>query len=677
MTDALPHAVLSEVLGERIDDRRLVAAVFLTFEFDPGFFEQEILPVLFEEQFSHVRGIRLVQLEDVLRSKGARVAVYYDADRLIAGDSGSARLDIERVPVRHKTGVFHPKNVLLLLEGTDKDGNPEQSLLIGALSANLTRSSWWENIEVAHFEEIREGQTTRLRDDLRALLRRLRSATAQHGEHAALELIDQFLKGTHQGTLRVIQDTLQPHFYSGTEPLADFLERCAGRLLEGCCLEVLSPFVDADDTCAPLEELIRRFGPKEVRVMLPLSRKGELACRKGFLESVTNLPNVQWGQLGGDRGLKRELAPGGAQRFVHAKVYRFFTRNPKREICLIGSPNLTRAAHQKGGNWETALLVEAECPRRPEFWLTPVTPDKPVFQPSNETDLDRPNGTRLMLRHHWDTHRTEACWEGETGSPPLHLEARNQVLGDLANLKPHEWVDLGKEWADRLSAVLRETSFVKVQGPGEESGLLLVQEVGMSHKPSQLLSLSVAEILRYWALLTPAQRSAFLEAKASEGIPADEAAALVARFRLTLQAESFFDRFAGYFHSFHCLETEVREHLEAGREKEATYRLFGRKYDSLGTLLKQALGADAGLDDDVSRYVVLMCARQLAREVKGDHPEFWHDRRVDAKALETELERSDEVRTRLAAQSPEMPGFLDWFDSWFLKRAKPMEADHD
>lgn len=41
----IPHAVLSEKLEELIDGRRLVAAVFITFRFDPEFFEQQVLPV--------------------------------------------------------------------------------------------------------------------------------------------------------------------------------------------------------------------------------------------------------------------------------------------------------------------------------------------------------------------------------------------------------------------------------------------------------------------------------------------------------------------------------------------------------------------------------------------------------------------------------------------------------
>jgi hypothetical protein len=78
--DDIPHAVLSEHFQDRMKGRRLRAAVFLTYQFDPGFFEQEILPVLVDVPLSHAVAIRLVQLEDALRAIPGQVAVYYDAN---------------------------------------------------------------------------------------------------------------------------------------------------------------------------------------------------------------------------------------------------------------------------------------------------------------------------------------------------------------------------------------------------------------------------------------------------------------------------------------------------------------------------------------------------------------------------------------------------------------------
>lgn len=71
----IPREVLSEHFQERMEGRRLVSAVFLTFRFDPAFFEQEVLPVFLDIPLSHAAAIKLVQLEDALRTLAGSIAV--------------------------------------------------------------------------------------------------------------------------------------------------------------------------------------------------------------------------------------------------------------------------------------------------------------------------------------------------------------------------------------------------------------------------------------------------------------------------------------------------------------------------------------------------------------------------------------------------------------------------
>src|ERR1043166_4783284 len=145
----IPRAVLSEQFEERLGGKRLLAAVFVTFRFDPEFFEQQVLPVFLDVPTSHVEGIRRVQLEDALKEVRYRVAVYYDQGGLDP-DAKPARQDVSRIPVIHRTGIFHPKNVFALVEERipDDSGNRAQSLVVACMSANLTRAGWWENVEV-------------------------------------------------------------------------------------------------------------------------------------------------------------------------------------------------------------------------------------------------------------------------------------------------------------------------------------------------------------------------------------------------------------------------------------------------------------------------------------------------------------------------------------------------
>ena len=141
-----PHtAVLSDELKSAVAGRRLVAALFLTFRFEPEFFEQQVLPLFFDVPLSHAEALKRVQMEDLLRDVPNGVAVYYDQNGL-AADGKPARLDVRRIAVRHATGIFHPKNVFALVESVepDRDGNHARALIVATMSANLTRAGWWK-----------------------------------------------------------------------------------------------------------------------------------------------------------------------------------------------------------------------------------------------------------------------------------------------------------------------------------------------------------------------------------------------------------------------------------------------------------------------------------------------------------------------------------------------------
>ena len=231
--------------------------------------------------------------------------------------------------------------------------------------------------------------------------------------------------------------------------------------------------------------------------------------------------------------------------------------------------------------------------------------------------------------------------------------------------------------ADRLCEVLEKTSFIRVTLADAPPTMILVQEDRMESKPSLLLQLSVAEIFRYWAMLSPAQRVAFIEAKWPQGSPIGDGADLVARLKHHYAKDTLFDRFAGFFHAFSSLEKSVRLALIEKRTKDATYRLFGKKYDSLPTLLGRLSSPE--MDDDVERYVIVLCATQLVNEIKAEFPEFWAECLQDGTALSKDLsDLTRLIREALVARAPDSMGeFLDWFDRWFIEKAEPVEAQGD
>lgn len=668
----IPHAVLSEHFQQRLRGRRLRSALFLTYQFDPGFFEQEVLPIFFDVALSHAPAIRLLQLEEALFDLQREVAVYYDAHGLV-NNNASAKLDVRRIPVRHPTGIFHAKNVLVLVESAeaDEEGHRPQSLLVGCLSANLTRSGWWENVEVCHVEEIGEYEKTRLKDDLTAFLRRLQRQVPAEENHAALKQILEFLRETEQRQQRSVAGQPHPHFFSGRESLADFLAAAAGDQLIGANLEIISPYFDDQAECRPLQELCERFQPRKVVVYLPRDAAGVAQCNAELFQSVRELRNVGWGKLPQEL-VRLGRAENAGERFVHAKVYRFFTVNPKRELFFVGSVNLTSAAHGKGGNLETGFLFAREPQRRPEFWLAPEEHEPESFQArTEEGDAAASRGSRLNVRYDWRRKTAEAYWDEKQVAPALRLEMHGEELCSVPALNSRVWTLLPDAAAAGFERHLKTTSWVTVHGDREEPVVTLVQEESMSYKPSLLLALTPADILRYWSLLSLEQRTAFIEARASELALTDEGAELVTRSRASAELDTLFDRFAGVFHAFQCLEQAVLKALEAEQEKEATCRLFGNKYDSLGNLLQQ-IGAADYAGDDVDRYLILLCARQLCREIALHYPEFWNTHHDDEQRLEERLAAVEEVRGRLIAGDPvHMAKYLEWFEPRFLRRSRP------
>lgn len=673
----IPHAILSRRFGDLLSGRRLVSAVFLTFRFDPGFFEQEVLPVFLDVPVSHVTDVRLAQLEDALRALRGHVAVYYDENGLEQTDHGGARLDVRRIPVRMRTGtaIFHPKNVLALVEANEPDdeGHRPRTLLVASLSANLTRAGWWKNVEVCHVEEILEGDKTRLRDDLLGFIDRLRGLADHEREHAALKDIQRFMRDTDSYEQRTGGGVLRPRFYSRRQPFCDFLKETTNGALRGMNLEVISPYFDDADTSAPLDELIKQFQPKELRVFLPRGRKGEALVRPAMFQWVLER-GAFWGALPHAR-IKSGEAKHAEPRTVHAKVYRFFSKQPRREILFVGSVNLTRAAHSGSANLETGFLVEVIPEGRPDFWLAVDERRPKSFGSAGEQeDAAATGGTRLRVRYHWDTGLAETYWDDPRPSPALRIEAQGEDLFHVEATPPRAWTALPTETASRLGAVLKGASFLTVHGDGASPGVLLVQEEGMFKKPPLAQQLSAADILRCWSLLTPEQRARFLGDRLQPLDPAqgEDLAPAVPR---APEVDSIFRRFAGIFHAFQCLERGIEAAFAQSNHREAEYRLFGRKHDSLGSLIERVVD-DGDFSDPVDRYVIIQCARQLRAWVEARWPDFWSEHTGDVVELDAQIDRAHPIREALIATSPdEMKPFLDWFDRWFLKRAEPTPTE--
>jgi hypothetical protein len=667
---SIPQAILSDELQQAIKGRPVKVAVFLTFQFDPGLFEEEILPVLFNQTFSHVPKIRLLQLEEALRGIN-HLAVYYDRAGL-AADAKPARLDYRRVGLSRSSGCFHPKNIFLLLEN-NQDGKQWESLLIVTLSANLTRAGWWENVEVAHVEEVHAGDNCSFRQDVLDLITRLKREDKTASGHLALDAIRTYLsRQIGEVKQKTKSGRWRPRFYTGEQSVPEFLQQF---ILAGYNLEVISPYFDESDAALTLRSLLETLKPKATRLFLPEGKEGAALCREQYFAAVEDLPGVKWGRLPASLIRASGSEPNKqVPRFVHAKIYRFW--NQDREIFFIGSVNLTQAAHQsgRGGNLETGMLVESPSPARLSWWLELLDGNKPAeFRPEKSEDepIDELAG-RLTLRFNWASGKLDYFWEKRRGSNPSRATVIAQGVTKfiIESIRFDQWVELPPAAAQAIQQLLKSTSLVEVRIESGASFRILIQEEGMAHKPSILLSLSAEEILQYWSLLSPEQREAFIDSRA-----ADLAAGTETNLPLLKLAggDSMFDRFAGIFHAFGRLEHHVNEALQAKRDNEAVYRLFGQKYDSLPSLIDKVAGDEHA--DRVNRYVTLLCARQVLQRLEKKYPDFHTQHQAEFHRLAEQLKIIDQVQAGFTFDTPaERQKFFDWFGRMFFMEIPVKEA---
>lgn len=674
----VPHAVLSEHFSEHMQGRRVTHAVFTTFQFEPAFFEEEVLPVFFDLNYHHVAKIRILQLEEILRSSGARVAVYYDPNGLITSGEGSAKLDVARIPTRRRGGLFHPKDVLVLVEDTEADdtGARAQHLIVATMSANLTKAGWWQNVEACHVEVLTSRAETRLRDGLLEHIDAVHKLAPEGVDQPALDAIRSFVKRMTSPAHRSQDGALRPHFHGGTGAFLDFVADATRDDLHGLNLEIISPFFDGGAESAPLAELLRRFKPAETRILLPRDASGAAQVPEAMYAWVAAQDNVSWGRLPGELTMTSKNDTAKARR-VHAKVYRFFGPHPKREYLIVGSVNLTRPAHQRGGNVESATLVYERPRRRPDFWLEIDAKQPRAFVEPDSADGDDTTstaGSRLALAYDWRTERARAYWDAPGAAPALTIASAGVERFHLPKVPARQWQVLAPEVSAELARVLESTSFVEVRGDRSHPVTILVLEELMWKKPSILSQFTMQDILKYWSYFTDEQRLEFIATRASELPGTATGHQLMAPLARTVDVDSVFKRLAGFFHAFECLRSTVADALHRDNPKAACQRLFGRKHDSLGNLLER-LRTEADRDQ-VDRYVIAMCATQLLDELRRGHRDFWASYADEVAELQAALEVRAELRDALAASDPAtMPDFLDWFDRRFVTRARRLETE--
>jgi hypothetical protein len=673
MSEKYPTSVLSEALSEAIKGRRVKAAVFTTFSFDPGFFELHVLPSLFDYPFHHADKVKKLQLEDQLQ-KIEDVCVYFDSSAL-AQDGIPPQLDFRRIGVRlNSGGVFHPKLVFLLVEEEQDEDELEyeleHSLIVGTLSANLTRSGWWENVETGHFEEISEKAYTNeiftYRDDVFEIVKRLRGF-GDGAEQTAIEQIYNFLRyrtsvETKNWAYARGSGKYHPRIFYGQLGLVEWLEELKITRWADWNLEIISPFFDDHENGA-LSKLIAAVEPLKTRVFLPTAADGASLVSESVYQWVEEGKDVAWASLPSEL---RCRSNADSKRSVHAKIYRLWNKSSGHQVIISGSVNATSAAHSHAGagNFEASFLVGVDKSDYPlRWWLKPLDWEPTEFPDLNESVEDERQDVFVDVSVRFDWSKEEAAYRVKGAGTEAFTICHNngQLLHEVREPVCGEWTLLPKSVASQIQEMLAVTSFAMVKHD-KGQWRVLVREESMAQKPSMLSELTPEEILMYWSLLSDAQRAAFIEERVISGGGGDLEGLSSRSFRY-LANNTLFDRFSGIFHAFGRLSSHVLDCLDRGRLKEAEQRMFGSKYDSLPELLRKTIDEN---DDAVMRLVIFLSAQQAVNRVEEADPEFWENHALEAQQLMALLHKREAFLDAIDIKGDDREQFFSWYEEMFL-----------
>ncbi len=354
--------IIGEQLANLIGESKVVAALFYTFNFEPEFFENYVMPLLlpgkeFSDNKIHNSIIwRRYYAEDIVPP----VTVYYDEK--VKNNSIAPQLEYKIHSVKLSNAFFHPKNSFILTED-------DRLIIIGG-SNNISAAGWNTNLEAVTCLQLklREYYPKETRDLYRRFIEFVAENNSLESSDAE-ELILTFLRK------RLYEGEPVP-FYSTTDESGfnEFLNEYIpnGDSVEK--IEVIAPFISSNTVL--IDKLKTICSDAEIYLWAPNNKERYIELEKDVYDKYKE-KGVFWCRL------KNSVESPK----VHAKVYRFLTKD--KVYCIIGSVNFTEQAWglNVNRNIESAHLI-TETDVNPYHLLEPQNFDDYNFIGVHENEED-------------------------------------------------------------------------------------------------------------------------------------------------------------------------------------------------------------------------------------------------------------------------------------------------
>lgn len=487
-----------EEMLDMFEERRPSIVLFTTFTFSPGFFEDNVLPIICGSSVEEIKGhaISYTSLNETLRDQEIKVVVF--CDRSVASDP-KGKIQYGLMPIGLPNGRFHPKIVLMggcLKEGTD-------GLYISVSSANLSISGWSLNREVIGWTRVCRNHIPELNNLLDWLNGQ---ALSIYGDQAAedgkiRECIKE-LQGMlgQKGTVPELSDST-PQLIVSMPGIKDVQKDMAKRLKGEQTWDqaiVYSPYWQG------VSNMAEALGASEIKFVPTTGPDGK------YDFPLSSVKTKEWPE-----NITAEICRCSrwqADRFTHAKVFAL-SGNGKKRLC-IGSANATGPALSSDGdlqNVEAMLAYENTTINGGDRYLVtlleeyisdgkesnddPDAPPLPPFEAVLLMDWKSP-GPSLLFKYRKNPERSiskvklqagphtgieisEDCWEDpllfqlhsrrsiNTFTVTYWENNKNQIFRGFVLHINAEDDDLGYTARPSLDSVLDELRAMKLSGPGK------------------------------------------------------------------------------------------------------------------------------------------------------------------------------------------------------------------
>lgn len=305
--------ILKEIHDLYIDVRDLI---FTTYNFDPDFFEENIVTYLMGNDRKIHTIAELNETNKWIKEHG--VSVYYDKGAL---SKSSSCVTLPVYPQYISTGVFHPK--VIVVYGRLQNGKESAHLIVS--SCNLTVSGYGHNQEVFSCIQVKSDQVAK---SLLGFLDKL--CDGDGDRHWDVRYFLRNGKFNNSNSIEFFWN----YGNTGMSLVSHFSQFPRGNM------KIVSPYFDEDGPKSLLDEI----GEKDLVHIFPAVDGENYNIYHSDYENLTD-EGIVFSEL------EKTVGADGSKRFIHAKII------SKGNYVCIGSYNFTSAAMRQK-NAEAALIFK-------------------------------------------------------------------------------------------------------------------------------------------------------------------------------------------------------------------------------------------------------------------------------------------------------------------------------